>query len=375
MRHTIGGMWLLQLMVLFIFLFAAFIILTLNYSKTIKIKNEMISMIEKYEGLNDASIELVNNYLLSAGYNTTGVCTNNINKSGIYGATDLFETTLEEAQPGEKYYYCVKKYRGTNLTNYYQVAIFYKFNLPVIGETSHFNVKGTTSNFHASDDIAYSCTIDGTCVSNQGANNGNRPIQPVTYYTVTFNSDGGSNVESKKVLSGSQVSQPVNPTKEGYTFEGWLLKGNSYNFYTPITSDITLVAKWTSISQSTGSDTLIETIDDSAVITNWNNVIKPCGNSLLLNKNIIIDFNGGTSSTVSGSYTSACIGTDDGYGNSTPTMDISFSINNLNDINGMVNLVRPGYTFKCWADENNQCISNYMVQSRDIIIHAIWERN
>jgi len=53
MRHSIGGMWLLQLMVLFIFLFAAYIILTLNYSRTIKIKNEVVSMIEKYEGLND----------------------------------------------------------------------------------------------------------------------------------------------------------------------------------------------------------------------------------------------------------------------------------------------------------------------------------
>ena len=63
MRQSIGGTWLLQLMILFILLFVGFIILTLNYSRTVSIKNEMIDMLEKYEGINSQSIELVNNYL------------------------------------------------------------------------------------------------------------------------------------------------------------------------------------------------------------------------------------------------------------------------------------------------------------------------
>ena len=45
MRQTIGGTWLLQLMILFILLFVGFIILTLNYSQTINIKNEVITMV------------------------------------------------------------------------------------------------------------------------------------------------------------------------------------------------------------------------------------------------------------------------------------------------------------------------------------------
>ena len=68
MRHTIGGTWLLQLMILFILLFVGFIVLTLNYSRTVKIKNELINMFEKYEGINDSSVELANNYLLYTGY-------------------------------------------------------------------------------------------------------------------------------------------------------------------------------------------------------------------------------------------------------------------------------------------------------------------
>ena len=66
----------------------------------------------------------------------------------------------------------------------------------------------------------------------------------VKKYTVTFDSDGGSSVSSKTVNEGSKVSKPANPTKSGYTFISWQLNGKDYNFNSPVTSNITLVAKW-----------------------------------------------------------------------------------------------------------------------------------
>lgn len=158
MRNTIGGTWLLQLMILFILLFVGFIILTLNYSKTIKLKNEMISIVEKYDGLNEKSIELVNNFLVSSNYGVMNVCTGE-ERSGIYGAYDLYTNALEPARAGAKYYYCVKKYKGANTSNYFQVTLFYKFNLPIIGETGRFMIKGTTTNFQSVDDNDYKDVI------------------------------------------------------------------------------------------------------------------------------------------------------------------------------------------------------------------------
>ena len=152
MRQTIGGTWILGLVILFILLFVGFIVLTLNYSKSVKVKNEVISIIEKYEGLNDFSIELVNNYLESSGYAVRGGCEE---ASGVYGARDLNTSELEDARNNTDYYYCVKKYNGANTSKYYQVSIFYKFNLPIIGDTSSFVIKGTTSNFIAKDDADY----------------------------------------------------------------------------------------------------------------------------------------------------------------------------------------------------------------------------
>ena len=156
MRQTIGGTWLLQLMLLFNLLFVGFIILTLNYSKTIKLKNEMINMIEKYEGLNQDSIKLVNNFLSSSGYVVTSKCEA---APGNYGAVSLQSSVLEEVQEGSKYYYCVKKYKGANISNYYQITVFYKFNLPIIGDTSKFSIKGTTNNFQNHDENDYKQVI------------------------------------------------------------------------------------------------------------------------------------------------------------------------------------------------------------------------
>ena len=154
MRQTIGGTWLFQLMILFILLFAAFIILTLNYSRTVRVKNELIDMFEKYEGLNSRSIELVNSYLTYNGYTTQGVCAEE-DTPGIYGSFDLSRTTLEPARAGVKYYYCVSKFSGANTTNYYQITLFYKFNLPIIGDVTGFSIRGTTGNFQSQDEAIY----------------------------------------------------------------------------------------------------------------------------------------------------------------------------------------------------------------------------
>ena len=66
---------------------------------------------------------------------------------------------------------------------------------------------------------------------------------PVVTYTVTF--DDGTNKNVVEVEEGEIVSKPADPTREGYTFGGWLLDGEAYDFSKPVTSDITLTAKWT----------------------------------------------------------------------------------------------------------------------------------
>ena len=67
-------------------------------------------------------------------------------------------------------------------------------------------------------------------------------------HTITFNSDGGSAVESQTIEEGNTATEPTNPNKTGYTFSGWYTEPEcttAFDFATPITSDIILYAKWT----------------------------------------------------------------------------------------------------------------------------------
>ena len=81
---------------------------------------------------------------------------------GMYGATSLDTDELEETENGQYYYYCVKKYKGANTTHYYQISLFYRFYLPVLGDTTRFIIKGSTTNFQAKDDIKYAISVDGS---------------------------------------------------------------------------------------------------------------------------------------------------------------------------------------------------------------------
>lgn len=62
-------------------------------------------------------------------------------------------------------------------------------------------------------------------------------------YTVTFQSEGGSEVASQ-IRANTPADQPADPTKEGYTFIGWYNGESEWNFETPVTADLTLTAKW-----------------------------------------------------------------------------------------------------------------------------------
>src|SRR5690554_5175818 len=63
-------------------------------------------------------------------------------------------------------------------------------------------------------------------------------------YTVTFDSNGGSEVASVVVEEGSKVDEPSEPTRLGYDFIEWQLDGDKFDFDTLITKDITLIAIW-----------------------------------------------------------------------------------------------------------------------------------
>ena len=76
----------------------------------------------------------------------------------------------------------------------------------------------------------------------------------IVSYTVSFDSDGGSVVSNQNILENNNVSKPVNPKKDGYTFIEWQLDGKTYDFNSKIDKDITLKAKWQKINNNTSKE-------------------------------------------------------------------------------------------------------------------------
>ena len=74
----------------------------------------------------------------------------------------------------------------------------------------------------------------------------------INRYTVTFDTDGGSAVDAQTVAYGEKAKTPADPTKTGYTFAGWELGGNAYDFAAAVTGNMTLTAKWKDSEKPTG---------------------------------------------------------------------------------------------------------------------------
>ena len=63
-------------------------------------------------------------------------------------------------------------------------------------------------------------------------------------HTVTFDTGTGT-PSTVTVEDGHTVDKPADPEREGYTFNGWMLDGNPYDFTQKVTGDLTLTASWT----------------------------------------------------------------------------------------------------------------------------------
>lgn len=143
MKNALTTSEIFKYILLFTFLFAAFLALAITYNRVFKLKNETISILEKYEGVSSTSLSIINNYLKNSGYSTEGQCV-----QGEYGLKDLNTTDLIKVDnPKEKYLYCLSEEIVKNENSdqiYYNVKLFFKFNLPFIGELFTFKISGET---------------------------------------------------------------------------------------------------------------------------------------------------------------------------------------------------------------------------------------
>ncbi len=196
MKNGIANLWLLGIIITFIALFSAYIAITLNYSASFKMKNEILTIIEKHKGLtnyagedkesiidgkgtvrtNVGAFQTINLFLLGNAYTAKGYCPSGTDFPGTwYGVEDLGSVSsiksgtinFELANSGKKYHYCFAKYNA-NMKNgqyksvYYRVRLFYKFEIPVLSDFLSIKVDGLTDEIYDPQDEDGSISISSS---------------------------------------------------------------------------------------------------------------------------------------------------------------------------------------------------------------------
>ena len=177
MKDAYGGAWLFGLVITFMVIFIGFLVVMINYAMTFKTKNEVVAIIEKYEGLANGdytgsmvdldgdgvpetksqpnSLWLINTYLKSVDYENMSTCSC-VSESNCYGSDNLdIYTPLKIAKANEKYYYCVQYTESKSAvadeygmpSGYFDVELFFSFDIPIISSfpLGRFSVKGQTN--------------------------------------------------------------------------------------------------------------------------------------------------------------------------------------------------------------------------------------
>jgi uncharacterized repeat protein (TIGR02543 family) len=70
---------------------------------------------------------------------------------------------------------------------------------------------------------------------------------PRDVVTVSYDSNGGSAIDSQSVFAGDPTAEPPTPTLPGFEFAGWFIDPGltvPWNFSDPVDDDMTLYAKW-----------------------------------------------------------------------------------------------------------------------------------
>ena len=80
------------------------------------------------------------------------------------------------------------------------------------------------------------------------------PVPPAAQkHTVNFVIDGTTD-SSVEVEHGQTVARPDDPVKDGFTFVGWFLNGEKYDFSAPVTNDLVLEARFKSVESGEGGN-------------------------------------------------------------------------------------------------------------------------
>lgn len=140
MKEATGSAFILNMVIIFITLMMLIFVGSISYSKSYKVKNRIINILEEEKNF-DLSVQgKIEDVLSSIGYQISN--TADCSKYKPTGSTQVYPTN-----GFANYRYCIFENRSNDHV-YYTVVTFMKFDFPIIGDFVEFPVKGQTKIFN-----------------------------------------------------------------------------------------------------------------------------------------------------------------------------------------------------------------------------------
>lgn len=148
MKEAYGGYFLFVIVIFFLVVFSAYIALSINYSRAYKVKDEIIGIIERKNGLNTldggdtGALEEIQEYMAEVGYRTVGECDEgyvgyNLTSRGITDKPTFCVQTVDVT-------------RGDNgiPASYYKIQVFFRLDMPIFSSIFNIKIEGSTKTLY-----------------------------------------------------------------------------------------------------------------------------------------------------------------------------------------------------------------------------------
>jgi len=134
MKDAFGGAFMIKLILVFLTVYIAFMAVALNYAKAFRVKNQIINLIEQYEGyyengeFKDTNVkELIDNYVARLNYHVNFTSLKNTISGSENCADD--ENCMTRSRECSEFGYCITTVK-TGAGAYYIVETYVELEMP-----------------------------------------------------------------------------------------------------------------------------------------------------------------------------------------------------------------------------------------------------
>jgi len=173
MKEAFGGIFTLQAIVVALLIIMCLMAFAVNYSKAFRIKNEIITIIERHEGLTGDAVTEINETLRGHQYFLSDLYTTACREDGY----DVYNSASSEGGTGIKF--CIKQEYANNLGEinnpdkrdyqgaYYSIVTYVNIDVPIVNNiipftANFFEISGETALIYSTNHKQYCSHVSDT---------------------------------------------------------------------------------------------------------------------------------------------------------------------------------------------------------------------